>query len=91
MLRYAIVIEKATRNYSAYIPDVPGCVATGATLKEVRDNLKAALQFHLEGMAEDGDQPPTPSSLVEWVEVDGPAIDQAPHSPNKGTIKTRAS
>ncbi|HYV39833.1 MAG TPA: type II toxin-antitoxin system HicB family antitoxin [Gemmataceae bacterium] len=77
MLRYAIVIEKATRNYSAYIPDVPGCVATGATVEEVQQNLQAALQLHLEGMAEDGERPPTPTSVVEYLEAEEPVLSKA--------------
>jgi predicted RNase H-like HicB family nuclease len=77
MLRYAIVIEKATRNYSAYVPDVPGCVATGATLDEVRRNLHAALLLHLEGMAEDGDRPPVSSAVVEYLEVQEQALSKA--------------
>jgi predicted RNase H-like HicB family nuclease len=72
MIRYAIVIEKASRNYSAYCPDVPGCAATGAMLEEVQWNMKSALEFHLEGMAEDGDAPPTPTSVVGYVEVQEP-------------------
>jgi predicted RNase H-like HicB family nuclease len=57
------VIEKAGRNYAAYFPDVPGCIATGATLEEVRRNLRAALRLHLDGMAEDGDRPPEPQAF----------------------------
>jgi predicted RNase H-like HicB family nuclease len=72
MIRYADVIEKAKKNYSAYCPDVPGCAATGATLEEVRKNIKEALEFHLEGMAEDGDAAPDPASVVEYVEVQEP-------------------
>jgi predicted RNase H-like HicB family nuclease len=77
MLRYAVVIEKAARNFSAYFPDVPGCVATGATLEEVRRNLRAALRLHLDGMAEDGDRPPEPSSVVEYLEAEEPALPKA--------------
>jgi predicted RNase H-like HicB family nuclease len=77
MLRYAIVIEKATGNYSAYVPDVPGCVATGATLDDVRRNLQVALLLHLEGMAEDGDRPPVSSSVVEYLEVQEQALTKA--------------
>jgi len=54
MRRVAIVIEKAGRNYSAYAPEVPGCIATGATPKETEDNMRSALELHLKGMAEDG-------------------------------------
>jgi predicted RNase H-like HicB family nuclease len=59
-MRYAIVIEKAERNYSAYVPDLPGCVATGASLEEVEAEIREAIEFHLEGMREDGVPIPTP-------------------------------
>jgi predicted RNase H-like HicB family nuclease len=72
-MRYAIVIEKADDNYSAYVPDVPGCIATGATIDEVKKNLAGALQFHLEGMRADGDAVPTPSSTVDYLDVQVPA------------------
>jgi predicted RNase H-like HicB family nuclease len=54
MRTVAIVIERAGRNYSAYAPEVPGCIATGATAKEAEDNMRSALELHLKGMAEDG-------------------------------------
>ncbi|MGB3649830.1 MAG: type II toxin-antitoxin system HicB family antitoxin [Rivularia sp. (in: cyanobacteria)] len=53
-MRYAIVIEKATNNYSAYVPDLPGCIATGATIQEVNQQIKEAIAFHLEGLREEG-------------------------------------
>jgi predicted RNase H-like HicB family nuclease len=68
-MRYAIVIEKASGNYSGYVPDLPGCVATGSTVKETEQALREAIKFHLEGMREDGDPIPPPSSHVEYVEV----------------------
>lgn len=68
-MRYAIVIEKAESNYSAYVPDLPGCVATGATVAEVEAEIREAIAFHLEGMREDGLQVPLPSSQVEYVEI----------------------
>ncbi|MBE2241154.1 MAG: type II toxin-antitoxin system HicB family antitoxin [Burkholderiaceae bacterium] len=68
-MRYAIVIERAEGNYSAYVPDLPGCVATGATLAEVEAEIRDAIAFHLEGMREDGLAVPSPSSQVEYVEV----------------------
>jgi len=68
-MRYAIVIEKAQNNYSAYVPDLPGCVATGATLEDVEVNIRDAIEFHLIGLREDGIPPPQPSSHVEYVEV----------------------
>ena len=68
-MRYAIVIEKAQDNYSAYVPDLPGCVATGASLDEVETHIREAIEFHLDGLREDGTPPPQPSSHVGYVEV----------------------
>jgi len=68
-MKYAIVIEKANSNYSAYVPDLPGCVATGATTEEVEKKIREAIEFHIEGMKEDGEAIPVPSSSVEYVEV----------------------
>lgn len=68
-MRYAVVIEKAEGNYSAYVPDLPGCVATGATLAEVETEIRDAIAFHLEGMREDGIVLPAPSSQVEYIDV----------------------
>ena len=68
-MRYAVVIEKAESNFSAYVPDLPGCVATGATVAEVESEIRDAIAFHLEGMREDGIVLPMPSSQVEYVEV----------------------
>jgi predicted RNase H-like HicB family nuclease len=67
-MRYAIVIEQADGNYSAYAPDVPGCVATSATLEEVQQAMQEALAFHLEGLREEGLPIPQPST-VAYVEV----------------------
>ena len=69
MKQYAIVLEKAGSNYSAYVPDLPGCVATGATLEEAGHLLREAIELHLEGMHEDGEAIPEPSSRVEYVVV----------------------
>ena len=68
-MRYAIVIEKAEGNYSAYVPDLPGCVATGATVAETEASIREAIEFHLDGMREDGTVIPQPSSQVEYVDV----------------------
>lgn len=68
-MRYAVVIEKATGNYSAYVPDLPGCVATGLTLSEVESEISEAIAFHIEGMVEDGLPIPPPASQVEYIEV----------------------
>jgi predicted RNase H-like HicB family nuclease len=68
-MRYAVVIEKAIGNYSAYVPDLPGCIATGQTLREVESEISEAIAFHIEGMIEDGLPVPPPASQVEYVEV----------------------
>ncbi len=68
-MRYAIVIEDAGGNYSAYVPDLPGCVATGATIPETEQAIREAIEFHLEGLRQDGTPIPAPSSRVDYVEV----------------------
>ena len=68
-MRYAIVIEKAEGNYSAYVPDLPGCIATGDTVKEVEEELREAIKFHIKGLREDGLPVPEPTSSVEYVLV----------------------
>jgi predicted RNase H-like HicB family nuclease len=70
MKRYAIVIEKAATNYSGYVPDLPGCVATGATVEETDRLLREAIALHVEGMKEDGIPIPEPSSVVDYVEME---------------------
>jgi len=67
--RYAIVIEKGEGNYAAYVPDLPGCVATGDTIEEVEREIQEAIQFHLEGLRADGLPIPEPSSKVNYVDV----------------------
>jgi len=69
IMPYAIVIEKAENNFSAYVPDLPGCIATGASAEQVEKEIKEAIAFHLEGMREDGITPPAPLSQVQYVEV----------------------
>jgi predicted RNase H-like HicB family nuclease len=68
-MRYAIVIEKAEANYSAYVPDLPGCVATGASVAEVEQEIRGAIRFHIEGLKQDGLQVPSPSSIAEYIEA----------------------
>ena len=68
-MRYAVVIERANDNFSAYVPDLPGCVATGSTSEEVEAAIREAIEFHLQGLREDGVPPAHPSSRVEYVEV----------------------
>jgi predicted RNase H-like HicB family nuclease len=68
-MRYAIVIEKGERNFSAYVPDLPGCVATGATLPEVEQQMREAVRFHIEGLMADGLPVPQPTSIADYVEA----------------------
>jgi predicted RNase H-like HicB family nuclease len=68
-VRYAVVIEDAGGNFSAYVPDLPGCVATGATVVESEQAIREAIEFHLDGMREDGTPIPPSSTRVDYVEV----------------------
>jgi predicted RNase H-like HicB family nuclease len=68
-MRYAIVLEKTEHNYSAYVPDLPGCVATGANLQETENLIREAIKFHIEGLLEDGLPLPEPTSVVEYMDV----------------------
>ena len=69
MHKYLVILEKAKNNYSAYSPDLPGCVATGKTRQEVEKNIKEAISFHIKGLKEDGLPIPEPSSFTEYVEA----------------------
>jgi predicted RNase H-like HicB family nuclease len=69
MSRYLIVIEETATGFSAYSPDVAGCVAAGATRAEVERNMHDALEFHLDGLREDGHPVPPPSTSAAYVEV----------------------
>lgn len=68
-MRYAIVIEKAENNYAAYVPDLPGCVATGKTIEETENEIREAIDLHLRGMREDGLPIAEPSSTVDYVNI----------------------
>ena len=68
-MRYAIVLEKTEHNYSAYVPDLPGCVATGANLQQTENLIREAIKFHIEGLLEDGLPLPEPTSVVEYMDV----------------------
>lgn len=68
-MRYAVVIEKSDTGYGAYAPDLPGCVAAGETLDETTRLVKEAIEFHLEGMREDGVETPEPTSVADYVDV----------------------
>lgn len=68
-MRYAVVIEKADGNYSAYVPDLPGCVATGATVADVENEIREAIRFHIDGLKEDGQPVPQATSIADYVEA----------------------
>jgi predicted RNase H-like HicB family nuclease len=68
-MRILVVIEEAAANYAAYAPDVPGCIATGATREETLERMREALQMHLRGLREDGEPLPEPHASVEILEV----------------------
>jgi predicted RNase H-like HicB family nuclease len=68
-MRYAVVIEKADGNYSAYVPDPPGCVATGDTVAAVENEIREAIRFHIDGLRADGIVVPQPTSIAEYVET----------------------
>jgi len=67
-MQYAMIIERGERNFSAYLPDLPGCIATGLSVEEVKQRMSEAVELHLRGMREDGLPIPEPS-LVEYVEA----------------------
>lgn len=69
MMRYAIVIEKANANYSAYVPDLPGCIAAGPTVAAVEQEIRDAIRFHIEGLKADGQPIPEPTSIAEYIEA----------------------
>jgi len=68
-VRYSVVIEKANGNYSAYVPDLPGCIATGDTVAAVENEIREAIRFHIEGLRADGIVVPEPTSIAEYVET----------------------
>jgi predicted RNase H-like HicB family nuclease len=68
-MRYATIIEKTPTNYSAYVPDLPGCIATGSSIEEVSAQLQAAISFHLEGLQLEGLLIPEPTTICEYIEA----------------------
>jgi predicted RNase H-like HicB family nuclease len=68
-MRYAIVIEKADSNYSVYVPDRPGCVATGASVEETEREIRDAIRLHIDGLKKDGQPVPKPTSIADYVEA----------------------
>ena len=79
-MRFAVVIEWAGTNYSAYVPDLPGCISTGQTVEETERNLREAIELHLEGMQEDGDPIPEPTTIATTITVSLPSETPAPTS-----------
>ena len=73
-MKYAIVIEKAENNYSAYVPDLRGCIATWGTLEEVQELMREAIEYHLEGMRMDSEPIPEPTTQVGYVDLDPAGI-----------------
>jgi len=68
-MRYAVVIEKANDNYSAYVPDLPGCVATGPTVEATENEIREAIRFHIDSLKADGLPIPAPTTVAEYVEA----------------------
>lgn len=75
-MKYAIIIEKAEGNYGAYVPDLPGCVATGQIVEETLQQIQEAIEFHLEGMLLRGEAVPEPTSLCQYIDVQVPSVEQ---------------
>ena len=69
MMRYAVIVEEGESSFGAYVPDLPGCAAVGETREEVLRLIQEAIEFHIEGLREDGQPVPEPSSSIEYVEV----------------------
>jgi predicted RNase H-like HicB family nuclease len=72
MYRYLVIIEPGDHNYSAYVPDLPGCITTGTTYKEVKKNIGEAITLHLRGMVEDHEPIPVPQTTAEYADVSFP-------------------
>ena len=69
VLKYPVIIEKANGNYSAYCPDLPGCIATGSTIKETLTHMRDAIEFHIKGLEHEGISVPKPSAKIKYVEI----------------------
>ena len=69
MARFLVIVEKAGRNFSAYLPDLPGCVATGATPEETKVRMRAAIDLHVQGLREDRLPIPEPTAVADYVEI----------------------
>ncbi len=69
VLKYPVIIERSEKNYSAYSPDLPGCVATGGTIRETLSRMRTAIRFHLEGLKKEGCEILEPSTKVKYIEI----------------------
>jgi predicted RNase H-like HicB family nuclease len=69
VFKYPVIIEKAEGNYSAYSPDLPGCIATGKTMTETLSRMRSAIQFHIEGLKREGLEIPEPSTRIKYIDV----------------------
>ena len=69
MKRFAVVIEKTETGFSAYVPDLPGCISTGGSVEETERNIREAIAFHIDGMRQDGEEIPEPSTIASYVEL----------------------
>ncbi|CAN5862496.1 MAG: type II toxin-antitoxin system HicB family antitoxin [Gemmatimonadetes bacterium] len=72
-MRYAVIIERSETGFGAFVPDLPGCVAVGETEEEVRQLIREAIEFHLDGLREDGEPIPPPATRVEYIAVQSAA------------------
>ncbi len=72
MRSFLVIIEKGVENYGAYAPNLPGCVAVGDTIEEIKKNMSEAMEMHIQGMLEDGEQPPTFQSTAHYITVTKP-------------------
>ena len=68
-MKYAVVIEKGENGYGAYVPELPGCIAAADTKEEIKKLIHEAIEFHIEGLKEDGESIPKPASSIEFIEV----------------------
>ena len=68
-MKYLVIIEKAEHNYSAYIPDLPGCIVAGKTITEIKESMDKAVIMHIEGMRENGEPIPEPSTIADYLEI----------------------
>jgi predicted RNase H-like HicB family nuclease len=68
-MKYAVIVEEGDNSFGAYVPDLPGCVAAADTKEEVLELIQEAIEFHIEGLREDGQPIPEPSSSIEYIEV----------------------